>query len=143
MSFFDKSQTRKKTKRKTKATAKKMTMMTTTRPTTATQSERAPYLFRRVKDEERTFRQGSRGGPRLAPTRISQSHSECCGSGVPPTSHHRIRDSQGGCFWVSSMVPTTKKSIFKLPSGPDHIVLYQKNSEAVCSTRPKSANKSA
>ena len=30
-------------------------------------------------------------------------------------------------------VPTTKKSIFDLPRGPDHIVLYQKNIEAVCS----------
>jgi predicted Zn-dependent protease with MMP-like domain len=29
-------------------------------------------------------------------------------------------------------VPTTKKSIFDLPRGPDH-VLYQKNIEAVCS----------
>jgi len=31
-------------------------------------------------------------------------------------------------------VPTTKKSTFDLPTGPDHIVLYQKNVEAVCST---------
>ncbi len=31
-------------------------------------------------------------------------------------------------------VPTTKKSIFDLPSGPDHIVLYQKNIEAACSS---------
>jgi len=31
-------------------------------------------------------------------------------------------------------VPTTKKSVFDLPSGPDHIVLYQKNIEAVCSS---------
>ena len=31
-------------------------------------------------------------------------------------------------------VPTTKKSIFDLSSGPDHIVLYQRNIEAVCST---------
>ena len=31
-------------------------------------------------------------------------------------------------------VPTTKKSIFHLPTGPDHIVLYQKNIEAVCSS---------
>jgi predicted Zn-dependent protease with MMP-like domain len=31
-------------------------------------------------------------------------------------------------------VPTTKKSTFNLPTGPDHIVLYQKNIEAVCST---------
>src|SRR2546426_6028596 len=31
-------------------------------------------------------------------------------------------------------VPTTKKSIFVLPTGPDYIVLYQKNIEAVCSS---------
>jgi predicted Zn-dependent protease with MMP-like domain len=30
-------------------------------------------------------------------------------------------------------VPATKRSVFNLPSGPDHIVLYQKNIEAVCS----------
>jgi predicted Zn-dependent protease with MMP-like domain len=31
-------------------------------------------------------------------------------------------------------VPTTRKSIFDMPTGPDHIVLYQKNIEAVCSS---------
>ena len=31
-------------------------------------------------------------------------------------------------------VPATKKSIFDLSVGPAHIVLYQKNIEAVCST---------
>ena len=31
-------------------------------------------------------------------------------------------------------VPTTQKSIFDLPTGPDHIVLYQENIEAVCSS---------
>jgi predicted Zn-dependent protease with MMP-like domain len=31
-------------------------------------------------------------------------------------------------------VPTTKWSVFNLPTGPDHIVLYQKNIEAVCSS---------
>ncbi|HKM49431.1 MAG TPA: metallopeptidase family protein [Terriglobales bacterium] len=31
-------------------------------------------------------------------------------------------------------VPTTRKSIFDLPAGPDHIVLYQENIEAVCSS---------
>jgi predicted Zn-dependent protease with MMP-like domain len=31
-------------------------------------------------------------------------------------------------------VPTTKKSIFDIPTGPDHIVLYKKNIEAVCSS---------
>jgi predicted Zn-dependent protease with MMP-like domain len=30
-------------------------------------------------------------------------------------------------------VPKTRKSSFDLPTGPDHIVLYQKNIEAVCS----------
>ena len=30
-------------------------------------------------------------------------------------------------------VPTAKKSVFDLPAGPDRIVLYQKNIEAVCS----------
>ncbi len=31
-------------------------------------------------------------------------------------------------------VPATKRSVFNLPTGPDHIVLYQKNIEAVCSS---------
>ncbi len=31
-------------------------------------------------------------------------------------------------------VPTTKKSIFGLPTGPDYVVLYQKNIEAVRSS---------
>ena len=31
-------------------------------------------------------------------------------------------------------VPTTRKSVFDLLSGPDHMVLYQKNIEAICSS---------
>jgi predicted Zn-dependent protease with MMP-like domain len=31
-------------------------------------------------------------------------------------------------------VPTTRKSTFDLPIGPDYVVLYQKNIEAVCSS---------
>ncbi len=31
-------------------------------------------------------------------------------------------------------VPTTRKSIFDLPTGPDYIVLHQKNIEAICSS---------
>jgi predicted Zn-dependent protease with MMP-like domain len=31
-------------------------------------------------------------------------------------------------------VPMTKKSVFALSTGPDYVVLYQKNIEAVCST---------
>lgn len=30
-------------------------------------------------------------------------------------------------------VPTTRKSVFDLSMGPDYVVLYQKNIEAVCS----------
>ena len=32
-------------------------------------------------------------------------------------------------------VPATKRSVFNLPAGPDLIVLYQKNIEAVCSSK--------
>ena len=31
-------------------------------------------------------------------------------------------------------VPATKQSVFDLPTGPAHIVLYQQNIEAVCSS---------
>ena len=31
-------------------------------------------------------------------------------------------------------VPMTHKSVFAIPAGPDQVVLYQKNIEAVCST---------
>jgi predicted Zn-dependent protease with MMP-like domain len=31
-------------------------------------------------------------------------------------------------------VPTTRKSFFDLRTGPDYVVLYQKNIEAVCSS---------
>lgn len=34
-------------------------------------------------------------------------------------------------------VPATQKSVFTLPTGPDHIVLYQKNIEAVCRDEPE------
>lgn len=30
-------------------------------------------------------------------------------------------------------VPLTQKSVFQLPGGPDHVVLYQKNIETICS----------
>src|SRR5712692_335016 len=40
-------------------------------------------------------------------------------------------------------VPTTKKSTFDLPKGPDHIVLYQRILKRSAPARPKSGNKSA
>jgi predicted Zn-dependent protease with MMP-like domain len=48
----------------------------------------------------------------------------------PPPQPEKPRQLLLGIFHG---VPRTKKSIFDLPIGPDHIVLYQKNIEAVCS----------
>jgi len=42
-------------------------------------------------------------------------------------------DAEKLVLGVFEGVPTTKKSVFDLPVGPDRIVLYQKNIEAVCS----------
>ena len=96
-----------------------------------------PALFRWVKDEEGTFRQGSRRNSRHATRGISQPHSECCCFGGRFAAEPAI--SEAGATRAASSgrlhgVPTTKKSRFDLPSGPDHIVLYKKNIEAVCSS---------
>jgi predicted Zn-dependent protease with MMP-like domain len=42
-------------------------------------------------------------------------------------------DANSLVLGVFEGVPTTRKSVFDVPSGPDRIVLYQKNIEAVCS----------
>ena len=42
-------------------------------------------------------------------------------------------DAEHLVLGVFEGVPTTKKSVFDLHAGPDRIVLYQKNIEAVCS----------
>ena len=39
-------------------------------------------------------------------------------------------------------VPATQKSVFDLSTGPNRIVLYQKNVEAVCRTKQKSVMRS-
>ena len=49
----------------------------------------------------------------------------------PPPQSGRPRQLLLGIFHG---VPRTKKSVFDLPTGPDHIVLYQKNIEALGST---------
>ena len=53
-----------------------------------------------------------------------------------PRNQRSLKPGQQGRLLLGVFygVPTTKKSIFDLPSGPDHIVLYQKNIEAVCSS---------
>src|SRR5260370_21012373 len=43
-------------------------------------------------------------------------------------------DAENLVLGIFEGVPTTKKSVFDLPAGPDRIVLYQKNIEAVCSS---------
>jgi predicted Zn-dependent protease with MMP-like domain len=54
---------------------------------------------------------------------------------MPPNQPSPQSGQQGGLrLGLFHGVPTTKKSIFALPSGPDYIVLYQKNIEAVCSS---------
>jgi len=42
-------------------------------------------------------------------------------------------DADSLVLGVFEGVPATRKSVFDVPSGPDRIVLYQKNIEAVCS----------
>jgi predicted Zn-dependent protease with MMP-like domain len=46
--------------------------------------------------------------------------------GRPPRPRHLV-------LGVFHGVPLTKKSVFDLSTGPDYIVLYQNNIEAVCS----------
>ena len=49
--------------------------------------------------------------------------------GQPPSSHPKKL-----LLGLFHGVPMTNKSFFDLPTGPDYVVLYQKNIEAVCST---------
>src|SRR6516162_6352322 len=51
--------------------------------------------------------------------------------GFPPNQSPR-RGQRQLLLGIFHGVPTTKKSVFDLSVGPAHIVLYQKNIEAVC-----------
>ena len=51
---------------------------------------------------------------------------------LPPGQSARERPARL-LLGVFQGIPRTKKSFFDLPAGPDYIVLYQKNIEAVCS----------
>ena len=62
----------------------------------------------------------------LPPEQLSQGGSSNAG----------VVDSDEAAVLVLGVfegVPTTRKSAFDLPAGPDRIVLYKKNIEAVCS----------
>ena len=50
----------------------------------------------------------------------------------PPS--NALRDGRRGLVMgIFQGVPATRKSVFDISQGPNHIVLYQKNIEAVCS----------
>jgi len=53
---------------------------------------------------------------------------------------HDSNDAENLVLGIFEGVPTTKKSMFDVPSGPDRIVLYQKNIEAVCSSEDEIRN---
>jgi predicted Zn-dependent protease with MMP-like domain len=61
----------------------------------------------------------------VPPERMSQRGSRNAGVAAA--------DAVSLVLGVFEGVPTTRKSVFDVPSGPDRIVLYQKNIEAVCS----------
>lgn len=52
---------------------------------------------------------------------------------IPPNQPSAQPGQQRLLLGLFHGVPKTEKSSFDLPTGPDHIVLYQKNIEAVCS----------
>jgi zinicin-like metallopeptidase len=96
-----------------------------------------PLLFRGVKNGTRGFRQGCRRNLGFAAGRVPQPHPECRDSSrgfssesvtTPAGARKRL------LLGIFHGVPATKRSVFNLPTGPDHIVLYQKNIEAVCSS---------
>ena len=60
---------------------------------------------------------------RPRPSRKSRRTSEKGGPGKP----------RGLILGVYQGRPATRRSVFDLPTGPDRIILYQKNIEAVCS----------
>jgi predicted Zn-dependent protease with MMP-like domain len=62
----------------------------------------------------------------VPPERMSHEGSRNAGIADPD-------DADSLLLGVFEGVPTIRKSVFDVPSGPDRIVLYQKNIEAVCS----------
>src|SRR6516164_1720840 len=52
----------------------------------------------------------------------------------PNQSRPKPRQQRQLLLGIFHGVPATKKSVFDISTGPAHIVLYQKNIEAVCSS---------
>jgi hypothetical protein len=96
-------------------------------------------------DETRKVRQTRRGRTGRAACEIPQTDAERQRSrrGSPPEQLAEggsgnagvvdLDEAEGLVLGVFEGVPTTRKGTFDLPGGPDRIVLYQKNIEAVCS----------
>jgi Zincin-like metallopeptidase len=54
------------------------------------------------------------------------------------SSHDPSRVSKGNLLLgIFHGVPATKRSVFNLPTGPEHIVLYQKNIDQSVQAKPK------
>src|SRR5438874_10095782 len=53
---------------------------------------------------------------------------------LPPNQSRRPEQQSRLLLGIFHGVPATKKSVFDVSMGPAHIVLYQKNIEAVCSS---------
>jgi hypothetical protein len=100
-------------------------------------SERA-LIYLWVKDEAGTFRQRSREYVGLAPTRISRTHSQRCCFGGGFAAEPAITEAGGTRAAASGRLSWRahhqEKHIRLAERPPDHIVLYQKNIEAVCSS---------
>src|SRR3989441_8000889 len=134
MSSFEKSQTRKKTKRTNRTRAKTITMMTT-KTTTATRSERLIYFsgkrehFVKVKVVEEaldSLPQEFRSRIRNVAVLVED---------MPPNQPSPQSGQQRRLLRVSSMAcPRPRRAYLTYRRGPDYIVLYQKNIEAVGSS---------
>jgi predicted Zn-dependent protease with MMP-like domain len=134
MSFFGKSQTRKKTKRKTKATAKKITRMKT--QTTATLSERPLICVSELRMEREDFVDVPEEALDSLPDEFRSriKNVAILVEDFPPNQRPpKLGQRRQLLLGIFHGVPATKRSVFNLPAGPEHIVVYQKNIEAVCS----------
>ena len=97
--------------------------------------------------ETRKVRQTRRRGLGYVAYQISQTNAERLRSiiveNIPPGQRSQRGSRNSGIADVGDLdnlvlgvfegVPATQKSVFEVPTGPDRIVLYQKNIEAVCS----------
>ena len=92
--------------------------------------------LQRLNDEARRFRQDRRRDLDLLPEEFRSRIQNVAilvedfpPNQLPPRPGQQRRLLLG----IFHGVPTTRKSVFDRSSGPDHIALYQKNIEAVCS----------